>query len=98
MGTTSSQAREAALARWSRLTADGRAQASRPARRAFLEKFEEEPNPQAALRRAMVALGVEVAGERWRVAVVRPNGCTCRSCFTGPNRKFHAGARLDSPR
>jgi hypothetical protein len=46
----STKARQAALARWSRLDESERREATRPGREAFLNKFEDAPNPGAALR------------------------------------------------
>jgi hypothetical protein len=46
----STKARQAALSRWARLSSAERREATRPGRQAFLAKFEDAPNPRAALR------------------------------------------------
>jgi hypothetical protein len=46
----STQHRQAALARWAQLDESARREATRPGRTAFLNKFEDAPNPNAALR------------------------------------------------
>jgi hypothetical protein len=46
----STQHRQAALSRWARLDESARREATRPGRTAFLNRFESEANPDAALR------------------------------------------------